>query len=76
MRKNSYNFLWNGGHEAKSFHWVAWNKLALPKDMGGWGLQNLQCFVKALEAKKMWRVLKSDRLLVKFVTHKYIHPYY
>lgn len=39
--------------------WVDWEKIALPKALGGWGLKNIFLFAKALEPG---RVLRSMRL--------------
>lgn len=74
-KENRLYFLWNGGSDAKSFHWMAWHKIALLKDMGGWGLKNPHCFAKALAAKSVWRILKSNSLWDKVVVQKYILPY-
>lgn len=31
--------------------WVGWERIALPKALGGWGLKNIFHFSKALAAK-------------------------
>ena len=40
IRSKVFNFLWRGVGKRSSFHFVAWEHLALPKRMGGWSIQN------------------------------------
>jgi len=35
IRNFYYNFMWNFGEDKKIFHWVAWSKITLPKELGG-----------------------------------------
>ena len=46
----------------------------MPKDMGGWGIKNINLFAKALTAKAGWRILKTNIRWSKVVYHKYISP--
>ena len=44
VRRLCYIFLWKGRSKDFHYHWVACSKLALPKDLGGWGLKHPMCF--------------------------------
>ena len=59
-------------HE-KYYQWVAWNKITLPKYLGGWGLKHPTCFVKELVDKGFWRIIKGEGLWVKVLYHKSSH---
>ena len=54
--------------------WVRWERIALPKALGGWGLKNIFNFAKALGAKVSWRLIKTQSLWTRVVYHKYIAP--
>ncbi|KAJ0780408.1 putative RNA-directed DNA polymerase [Helianthus annuus] len=61
-------FLWGGNSEIKKIHWVAWDRVASPVDMGGLGLQHLKDVNTALLAKWGWRYKnEQDSLWVKVV---------
>jgi len=38
-RKLSSKFLWSGKKEAHVIPWVHWERIAIPKALGGWGLE-------------------------------------
>ena len=40
--------------------------------MGGWGLKNPILFAKALATKAGWRLISSNNLWTKVISHKYI----
>ena len=61
IRKLCFSFLWRGSQAKKTMPWVRWERLALPKALGGWGLKNIFNFSKDL-ATKVW--------------NKYIAPMY
>ncbi|CAN1845695.1 Uncharacterized mitochondrial protein AtMg00310 [Linum perenne] len=53
-------------------HWVSWEKLCLPKEVGGLGFKDLEAFNHALLAKQTWRLLQNpDLLLAKIYEAKY-----
>jgi hypothetical protein len=54
--------------------WVKWEVLAVPKILGGWGLNNIHLFSKALAAKFSRRLISIESLWKKLVYHKYIFP--
>lgn len=51
IRTIFFNFLWRGSYYKQSFPYIAWKRLTIPKEMGGWGLKLYPCFSRALEAK-------------------------
>jgi len=50
-------YLWNDHQDKKTFAWVKWNKITLPKKWGGWGLKDLPLSAQALAAKMGWTLL-------------------
>eukprot|EP00253_Pinus_taeda_P031439 PITA_31439 len=67
-------YLWAGNEEKRTFAWIAWNKIALPKKWGGWGLKDLASFANSLAAKMGWALLTSHSLWTDISYHKYIWP--
>ena len=52
--------------------WIAWEKLAKPKNAGGLGFREIAQFNDAMLAKLSWRILKEpSSLLAKIVLGKY-----
>lgn len=51
------DFFWKGPElGSKGVHLVAWNRTCGPRNMGGWGILNLQTFNKALLGKWWWKI--------------------
>eukprot|EP00253_Pinus_taeda_P018177 PITA_18177 len=67
-------FLWAGSKEDFVLPWVAWDKVARPKEWGGWGIKNLTDFSISLAAKSSWRIIKMENLWTKVIKRKYIDP--
>eukprot|EP00253_Pinus_taeda_P017857 PITA_17857 len=67
-------YLWAGNQDKRIFAWIGWNKIALPKKWGGWGLKELPTFAKALAGKMGWALLMSQSLWTRITYHKYIWP--
>lgn len=73
IRKRMFHFLWAGKGSLFKYHLAPWQKLALPKTLGGWGLKNLSWFAEALGSKTLWRALFEDGLWSFTVRQKYLH---
>lgn len=53
---------------------MSWNKLTLPKSVGGLGFREIEQFNDALLAKVAWRIIKNpESLLSQILTSKYCH---
>lgn len=48
-------FLWGGSSEVRKIHWVAWERVTSPVDVGGLGLSKLLDVNIALLSKWVWR---------------------
>lgn len=70
-----YNrYLQAGSQDKWIFAWIGWQKIALPKKRGGWGLKDLPLFEQALAAKMSWALITSQNLWTRLSYHKYIWP--
>lgn len=66
-------FWWGAEPHQRKIHWVAWERLCLPKDQGGLGFRDLEAFNQAMLAKQAWKVLSQpDSMLVRFLKSRYI----
>eukprot|EP00253_Pinus_taeda_P015021 PITA_15021 len=74
IKKICSRFLWSGAKEDLVLPWVAWDKIARPKEWGGWGIKNLNDFSTSLAAKSWWRLITSENLWTRVVKRKYIDP--
>jgi hypothetical protein len=58
-------FWWGGGNNnSKGIPWLAWERLACPKDKGGLGFRNFEAFNMAMVAKHTWHILQNPETLV------------
>ncbi|XP_056842864.1 uncharacterized protein LOC130495483 [Raphanus sativus] len=65
-------YWWDNKEGERKMAWVAWDKIATPKAVGGLGLRDFEKFNEALLAKIGWRLLKQpDCLLGKVLKGKY-----
>ena len=71
MREKLFHLLWSGSSETRKFHLVSWDKLSLPRDMGGWGFKHLSHFNAALRSKSLWRCLFGKGLWGNMIKEKY-----
>nr|XP_043609708.1 uncharacterized protein LOC122581544 [Erigeron canadensis] len=56
-------FLWNGSGDTKKIHWVSWEKVTTPINLGGLGLSKLKDSNIALLSKWMWRYKNEQGVL-------------
>lgn len=59
IRQLSFHFHWSSSVENKSLVLASWSKLAIPKATGGWGLENIFPFSKALATKNVWGLIQG-----------------
>eukprot|EP00253_Pinus_taeda_P036198 PITA_36198 len=61
IRRLCCRFLWAGSSEKSVLPWVAWEKIARPKEWGGWGIKQLPEFSLSLAAKSGWRLITDKK---------------
>ena len=54
------NFLWGSTDQARKMHWVKWDNVTKPKNLGGLGLQTAKGRNTTLLAKLNWRLHLED----------------
>lgn len=51
------DYWWSKGSGKRSMHWIAWQRLGLPKNEGGLVFRDLDKFNLALLGKQAWRIM-------------------
>ncbi|XP_058741502.1 uncharacterized protein LOC131613882 [Vicia villosa] len=57
-------FWWGGGKEGAGIRWMAWDRLACPKEYGGLGFRDFNAFNMAMVAKQGWSLTSNPDALV------------
>eukprot|EP00253_Pinus_taeda_P017405 PITA_17405 len=70
IRRLCCRFLWAGSKENTVLPWVAWDKIARPKDWGGWGIKRFPEFSLSLAAKSGWRLISMENIWTKGLAWK------
>ncbi|KAI0519711.1 hypothetical protein KFK09_007170 [Dendrobium nobile] len=66
------DFLWDKCNGVKGLHFIAWNEVCRPVNLGGLGINSAVHSVKPLRAKLAWKVLNMpNSLLSRTITAKY-----
>eukprot|EP00253_Pinus_taeda_P022843 PITA_22843 len=74
IRRICCRFLWSGSKESSGLPWIAWDKVARPKEWGGWGIKRSPDLNISLAAKSGWRLISMENLWTRVVKRKYIDP--
>jgi hypothetical protein len=68
-------FWWGDGSNNKGIRWLAWDKLAKPKAIGGLGYRDFHAFNMYLIAKQAWKfVVEPDKLVSRVFKARYFSP--
>jgi hypothetical protein len=66
------SFWWGGGTNNRGIKWLAWDKMAYPKEFEGLGFRNLHLFNMAMVAKQGWKfIMQPDTLVSKIYKARY-----
>ncbi|XP_065639085.1 uncharacterized protein LOC136071559 [Quercus suber] len=66
------NFLWGSSEHKKKMHWVNWDTVTKPKELGGLGIQSARGRNTALLAKLNWRFhIEKDSQWARVLRFKY-----
>ena len=57
------HFWWGKVKDEKKLAWLSWDKLCMPKEIGGMGFRDLRMFNLALLAKQGWRLQTNSTSL-------------
>jgi hypothetical protein len=61
-----------GGGGQRKVHWIAWEKLLMPKGQGGLGFRDMKLFNQALLARQAWSLIQFPKsLCARFLKAKY-----
>jgi hypothetical protein len=65
-------YWWGVEKGKRKMAWLAWDKMILPKSMGGMGFRDTRAFNQALLAKQAWRLIEHpESLVARLLSAKY-----
>ena len=64
LTKLMRQYWWGVEKGKRKMAWLAWDKMVLPKRMGGLGFRDMRAFNQALLAKQAWRLIDNPHSLV------------
>ncbi|XP_018463807.1 uncharacterized protein LOC108834986 [Raphanus sativus] len=72
LKSTTSNFWWSSKQNSRGLHWIAWDEICTPKDLGGLGFRDFHDFNLALLAKQLWQLIHySDYLLARVLKGRY-----
>uniref|UniRef100_A0A8I6XXP6 Uncharacterized protein n=1 Tax=Hordeum vulgare subsp. vulgare TaxID=112509 RepID=A0A8I6XXP6_HORVV len=65
-------YWWSQQEKENTIHWISWEKLTKPKDQGGLGFRDMDCFNIAMLSRQIWRLIQCpDSLCAKVLKARY-----
>ncbi|KAJ1433705.1 ribonuclease H [Sesbania bispinosa] len=66
-------FLWSGRTDRKGWHSISWNRIIMPKKLGGLGVRSMRLINTSLLGKLVWKFLSNeDKLWIEVLKAKYL----
>lgn len=67
-------FWWDTTNDHRKLHLMSWEKMCMPKELGGLNFRDLEGFNQALVEKQAWKILQNLNFLVsKILKAKYFN---